>query len=104
MLEEEYQVELVGRIESLFPGCRIVHNKPRHPGYTQGFPDLTIFYQGHYAYLEVKRSARSAKQPNQQYYIDLLSQETFARFIFPENEEEVLDALQNAFASCERSR
>lgn len=104
MLEAEYQAGLVKRLEKRFPGCRVVHNQSHTPGYVQGMPDLTIYYGHFWAMLEVKASAKAKKQPNQDYYVDLYSKETFCRFIYPENEEEVLDALQHAFASCEHPR
>lgn len=104
MLESEYQAGLIKRIVMRFPGCRIVFNQTNTPGYIQGFPDLTVYYGNHWALLEVKVSAKAKRQPNQEYYVDLYSKETFCSFIYPENEEEVLDALQLAFASCEHPR
>lgn len=102
--EADYQAGLIVRLKERFPGCRIVHNQTRTPGYVQGFPDLTIYHGIHWALLEVKKSAAAPKQPNQQYYIDLYGAETFTSFIYPENEEEVLNALQLAFTSCGTAR
>jgi hypothetical protein len=47
--------------------------------------------------LEVKASADAPEQPNQEYYVNSLDAMSFAAFIYPENEEEVLDDLQSAF-------
>jgi hypothetical protein len=67
-------------------------------GYIQGFPDLTVLYKNHrWALLECKRASEAHKQPNQQFYIDRGNEMGFARFICPENEEEVLNDLQRAF-------
>jgi len=49
--------------------------------------------------LEVKASETSPEQPNQGYYVEKMNRMSFAAFIFPENEEEVLTALQAAFCS-----
>ena len=65
--------------------------------YIQGIPDLLILYQGKWAALECKKSERAAKRPNQEYYVHHLDVMSFARFIYPENKEEVLNELQQAF-------
>jgi len=46
--------------------------------------------------LEVKSSADAPQQPNQEYYVGLANDMWFGAFIFPENEAEILDALQYA--------
>lgn len=96
MTEREYQADLIKRINKRLPGCLVMKNDPN---YRQGIPDLTIYYLGKYAFLEVKASEKSRERPNQRYYIEKYGQETFCSFIFPENEEEVLAALQQALAS-----
>lgn len=96
MLERDYQSDLIGRIEKLLPGCLVIKN---NPNWLQGIPDLTIFYGNRWALLEVKASAKSKERPNQRYYIEKWGQMTFSSFIYPENEEEVLRALQHSLAS-----
>lgn len=92
MLERDYQPQLISRIMKLLPGCRIEHNDAT---VTQGYPDLTVYYGTKFALLEVKASAKSRNRPNQQWYIDN-NDANFASFIYPENEVEVLNALQRA--------
>lgn len=94
MRESTFQNRLIKKLLILFPGCEILKNDP---GYRQGVPDLALFFEGHWAMLEVKASANSPVQPNQQYYIDRFGQMSFAAFIYPENEDEVLHDLQIAF-------
>jgi hypothetical protein len=92
-MESKFQSELIKDIRDLFPGCIILKNDPN---YLQGFPDLLILYKNKWASLEVKRSSKSNHQPNQDYYINLANEMSYASFVYPENKEEVLDELQQA--------
>lgn len=101
MLESDYQQILREKIENIFPECLVLKNDPN---YIQGFPDLTIFYKDRWAVLEVKKdisemSKNSSSIRNQRFYIRKLNDMSFARFIYPQNEEEVLYELQQAFRS-----
>lgn len=80
----------------MFPGCEILKNDP---SYKQGILDLTIFWGPLWAMLEVKDSPSAKKRPNQDYYVRKMNDMGFAAFIFPENEEAVLAALESAFSS-----
>lgn len=91
--ETEYQHELIKVLENLFPGAIIIKNDPN---YLQGVPDLTIFYNDKWATLECKKSASEKHRPNQDYYVEKMNAMSFSAFIFPENEKEVLNALQRA--------
>lgn len=95
-IESEYQSELKKKIENLLPGCLVLKNDPN---WIQGIPDLSVLYHGKYAVLEVKRSRKEKHRPNQEYYIDEQSKYTCSRFIFPENEEEVLSELQRTLGA-----
>lgn len=94
MLERDYQKSLIEKLEGMFPGCFILKNDP---GYLQGVPDLLILFGDRWAMLEVKASAKAPSRPNQPYYVELLNRMSFARFIYPSNEQEVLDALREEF-------
>lgn len=96
MLERDFQSKLIGDLKTRFPGCIIMKNDPN---YIQGIPDLVILYGSRWASLEVKKSARAKKRPNQDYYVGKMNEMSFSRFICPENKEEVLDELQSAFES-----
>lgn len=95
-LESRYQAKLIRKLKELFPGCMVFK---MDSSYIQGIPDLLILYEDQWAMLEVKRSEKDRQdpQPNQEYYVGLLDEMSFASFIFPENEEEVLHDLELAF-------
>ena len=99
--ENEYQAGLIKRIKERFPGCVVLKNDS---AYIQGMLDLTILWGDGWGSLEVKASEDSDFQPNQEYYLDLLNGMSFASPIYPEIEEEVLDALQQALESPRRAR
>lgn len=101
MRESTYQAGLIKRLKIRFPTCIVLKNDS---AYIQGFPDLTILYHQRWAALEVKAHPSAPLQPNQQYYIDELGEMSFAAVIYPENEEAVLDALQQAFESGRPAR
>ena len=94
MTENQYQAKLIKKLEQLFPGCVIMKNDS---GYKQGVPDLLILWEGYWASLEVKPNEHARSRPNQDHYIERLNRMSFAAYIYPENEEEVLIALQQAF-------
>ncbi len=54
--------------------------------------------------LEVKAYEDAPEQPNQEYYVNELNGMSFAAFIYPENEMEVLNELQHAFSVRRTSR
>lgn len=91
-----YKAKLVRKLRRMFPGCEVLHTNPNEQ---PGFLDLLIIYEDKWAALEVKAYATAKRQPNQPYYVDRLNGMSFAAFIYPENEEEVLDGLQAALRS-----
>lgn len=101
MSERRYQAELIKRLRELFPGCLILKNDS---SYMQGVPDLIILYHDRWGMLEVKASANSAFQQNQAYYVSELNRMSFAAFIYPENEEEVLHDLAIALSGPKSRR
>lgn len=101
MNEKAYQQKLIHKIESLIPGCVILKNDPQ---VIQGMPDLLILFSCTWAALEVKLTSDASIQPNQEYYINLLDDMSFASFINPENEEDVLRDLQYAFGLVRQAR
>lgn len=101
MRESKFQADLIRKIKRLFPGCEVLKNDPN---YQQGIPDLVIFFHDRYAFLEVKKSRDAPSRPNQPFYVEKFGRWSFADTIYPENEEEVLHGLQQAFSSRRATR
>lgn len=96
ILERDFQARLIRRIKEEIPGSVVLKTDPN---YRQGFPDLLILYGKHWAGLEVKKEERAPHRPNQDYYIQLLNEMSYARFIYPENEEEILHDIREALGA-----
>lgn len=94
MKESKFQHGLIQKLKTCFPGCMVLKNDA---GYIQGVPDLLVLYENKWAALECKKTESAAHQPNQDYYVDTLNKMSFASFVCPENEEEVLCELQSTF-------
>lgn len=94
--ESDFQHKLIKELKERFPGCIVVKNDS---SYIQGIPDLTIFYKKKWATLECKIAKNAKRQPNQDYYISLMNGMSFSKYIYPENKEDVLNELQQAFES-----
>lgn len=91
-LESGFQDKLRDDLKELFPGCMVFKMDQ-----IQGIPDLLVLYKDKWASLECKKSASAKRQPNQEYYVGLMDDMSFSRFICPENKEEVLSDLRQAF-------
>jgi hypothetical protein len=92
--ESKFQAELIKDLKKLYPEAVVLKTDPN---YIQGLPDLLILNNNKWAALECKRSSNAHMQPNQYYYISKMSKMSFASFVYPENKEEVLHGLQQAF-------
>lgn len=94
MRESAYQAGLIKRIYQRFPDALVLKNDS---SLKQGIPDLTILWRSTWAALEVKTHEHAEQQPNQDYYVRHMDMMSFAAFIYPENEEAVLNALDQVF-------
>lgn len=92
--ESTFQKKLILEIKEKFKGCMVLK---LDPNYKQGLPDLLILFGKKWASLECKRSTSSKHRPNQDYYVKMMNNMSFSRFISPENKEEILNELQQAF-------
>lgn len=93
-LERDFQAKLIKELKERFEGCVVMK---LDANYIQGIPDLLVLYRDKWATLECKKFASAKKQPNQDYYVGLMNDMSFSRFIYPENKEEVLNDLQQTF-------
>lgn len=101
MLESQFQSKLIKKLEYMFDGCIILKNDAAN---RQGVPDLIILHGDRWAALEVKKSINASHRPNQDWYVRNMDAMSFASFISPETEEEVLHALQRSFRSRRKAR
>lgn len=94
MLENEFQAKLIKEIKAMLPDCIVTKNDS---SYIQGIPDLLVLHKNKWGSLECKKTANARRQPNQEYYVERMNNMSFARFIYPENKEEVLRELNEYF-------
>lgn len=93
-LESGFQDKLRDELKKIFPGCMVFKMDQ-----IQGIPDLLVLYGKTWFSLECKKHAGAKRQPNQEYYVGLMNEMSFSRFICPENKEEVLHELCQTFKS-----
>lgn len=93
-LERDFQSGLIKKLKEIFKGCIVTK---LDSAYIQGIPDLLILWRDKWATLECKKSLNAGHRPNQDYYVKKMNDMSFSRFICPENEEEVLNALERSF-------
>ena len=93
--ESDFKNKLYNEIRERFPGTEVV---PNDAGYIQGFPDATVYFpNGRYFLLEGKRASNSARQPNQDYYVNESPLSTNAGFVYPENKKEIFKELERRY-------
>lgn len=95
--EADFKSKLYKEIRNKFPGTEVI---PNDAGYLQGFPDATVYLpNGKYVLLEGKRTENSARQPNQDYYVNDSPLSPNAMFVYPENKKEVLKEIERRYKS-----
>ena len=86
--ETQFRTKTIQRFKVIFGRCDFISMNPPP---VQGFPDVLIIGpKGQHIYLEFKAHEWSEHQPNQDFWIKRLNNGvTYARFIYPENQEEI---------------
>lgn len=100
-LESKFKTELIKEIKRQYPGAIVLKTDANQ---VQGIPDQLILYGQRWAAFEAKRSETASHQPNQDYYVDLFNEMSYASFVYPENKEVFLYELQQALRSGRRTR
>lgn len=101
VLESSYATRLMKRLRDQYPGIVILKNDAN---YLQGVPDRLLLFENKWAMLETKRGVGGRHEPNQDWYVDLFNEMSFAAFIDPTNEREVLSGLQQTFQPNRKAR
>jgi hypothetical protein len=96
MRESQFQAQLIKKLNKMLPGIIVLKNDPN---YIQGIPDLILLYKNRWAALEVKRGATASVRPNQAHYIRTMYAMSYAAFIYPENESEILNEVQQSLTA-----
>lgn len=96
MNETTFRNLFLDKLVSSFPGLVVIKADST---FIQGIPDRFLLYEDRWAALEFKRASNSSKRANQDFYINSFNQMSYASFVFPENQSEVLRGIQRAFRS-----
>ena len=96
MRESQFQAQLIKKLNKMLPGIIVLKNDPNS---IQGIPDLILLYKNRWAALEVKRGATASVRPNQAHYVRTMYAMSYAAFIYPENESEILNEVQQSLTA-----
>lgn len=101
--EGKFKTALKKDIQERLPGAMVVYLNPND---IKGIPDMEVMYNDRWAVLEAKASEEDYRKDianpekmSQSYYVKKMNEMSFAAFIFPENKEEVLNAMESALRS-----
>lgn len=109
ILERDYQPKIrvrLGKSYNVYGTPNYDSSKPEtilmktDPTSMRGIPDLLLLFpSGRYAFLETKRDKKASRRALQDWWNEKINtkQNSFCRFICPENEEEVFHDLQQTF-------
>lgn len=90
-MEAKTQAQLIKYLKS--KGAYVIKTKPGL-GTPTGCPDVIALYEGFWAAFEVKASKNAPFQPLQKETIAKFADWSFARVVYPENLQSVIDELE----------
>ena len=91
VLEKDFQAKFIKRIRRLGVKC---YKQQMNATTRAGTPDYICLLGPVWFFLEFKRAKNAKKRPGQQENIDWANEVSFGWFCFPENEEEVYNAIK----------
>jgi hypothetical protein len=94
MLESEFKREFMHRVKARLRNVDLdfIHNTT-----DRSKPDMIILGPMFWAALEFKQRKNAKKRPNQSYHVERMNAKGYARFVYPENSERILEELVRLF-------
>lgn len=92
--EASLKRRFIRRLKEIYPHIIVFRGDPNT---IQGIPDQIFLLGDRWLALEFKASTTAEVRPNQKYWVTKMNEHSFARFIYPENEEDVLNDILQAF-------
>lgn len=96
MLESKFKEKFFEEFKAKVPQTGILYKASFSK---RSYPDVVLLGpNGRWAVLEFKRAEKAARRIHQALHIEILSEMGYARFVSPENSEEVIRELEAYFA------
>lgn len=92
MLERDFQKSVISELRKMGYKC---FKQQMNATTRIGTPDLFIFKEGFWGWIEFKKAKNSKKRPGQQENVDWANQNSYGTFCYPENKKEVLAYLRS---------
>lgn len=92
MLEKDFQKSVISELRKMGYKC---FKQQMNATTRIGTPDLFIFKEGFWGWIEFKKTKNSKKRPGQQENVDWAKENSYGTFCYPENKKEVLDYLRS---------
>lgn len=91
MGEQQLQAKVIRWLKG--KGC-VVIKLQASPGVPVGICDLVFFKEGFYGFAEIKASKSAKRQPLQQQWVEKLDDWSWAKFVHPDNFEDIKAELE----------